>query len=113
MPFSNRKFNAPFFSFPQEVEPVMVENVHQLKELDDQPLPTASAVGGAAVFVRTEAGMAEIAKRSMRVDFRHRMMLMEVDDFSTASRYFASFGGQGAAILQSLLEQGFIAHRQK
>ncbi len=78
--------------------------------LEDQPLPCAQ-ITALSVLVRTEKGLAEIAKRSMQVDFRHRMMLIAIDDCSSASGYFGNFGGQGAAILQSLLEQGFIAER--
>ena len=106
MPFLNRKFDDSPRSFTQEIEPVMLDRIDGL---EDQPVPTT--LDGGLVLVRTEKGLAEITKRSMQVDFRHRMMLMEIDDFSTASRYFSSFGGLGAQILQNLLDEGFLERR--
>ena len=85
--------------------------VNESSFLENQTL-SSDPIEGDTVLVRTEKGMAEIAKRSMRIDFRHRMVLIEVDDYSSASRYFSSFGGTGAAILEHLLDEGFIARRE-
>ncbi len=106
MPFINRKFDDSPRLCTKEIDLVMVDHTDNL---EDQPVPTT--LDGGLVLVRTEKGLAEITKRSMQVDFRHRMMLMEIDDFSTASRYFSSFGGLGAQILQNLLDEGFIERR--
>jgi hypothetical protein len=106
MQFPPKKLDDPQLSSPQEIKPVTADH---FEGLEQQPVPTT--LDGGLVLVRTELGLAEIAKRSMQLDFRHRIMLMQIDDFSAASRYFSSFGGSGAQILQNLLDEGFIERR--
>ena len=106
MQFPPKKFDDPHLSSPQEIKPVTADHTDNL---EDQAAPTMLDAGW--VLVRTEKGLAEIAKRSMQVDFRHRIMLMQVNDCYQAARYFPSFGGAGAQILQNLLDEGFLERR--
>jgi hypothetical protein len=61
------------------------------------------------VFIKTDKGHEEIDKRTQHINFKHRTALIQVDGESTVEALLGKIPGDGVALLEDLLRDGFIA----
>ncbi len=61
------------------------------------------------IFEKTAKGIEEIEKRTCRIDFRHRIALIQVDGKHAVEVLLAKIPGDGFASLEELWRDGFIA----
>jgi hypothetical protein len=66
-------------------------------------------VNADAVFLKTAKGIEEIETRSHRLGSRLRIALIQVDGHSSVKALQAKIPGDGPALLEELLRDGFIA----
>jgi len=73
--------------------------------------PKDTDMDRALVFAKTDKGREEIEKRTYRIDFRRRTLLIIIDGQSDAETLAGKTThlGDTLALLQSLWEEGFIA----
>ena len=61
------------------------------------------------IFVKTAKGIEEVAKRTYRLDSRHRIALIQVDGHSAVEMLVSRIPGDGFTSLEELRRDGFIA----
>ena len=61
------------------------------------------------VLAKTAKGIEEIEKRTCRLDFRHRIALIQVDGQGAVEGLLPKIPGDGLALLDDLLRDGFVA----